>query len=158
MPVLFIVYTLLVNVLNVPFLLLPKHPSKSTHPLRVSISTLPLLVPILKNSARISSKVLLILLRRSSATLRLTSQHPWNHLGWWFHSYSPYCQTCFRLLQQQGTQQEHQPWWGCCLWCDCPGCCPLWRHWEDSRPSSQCCSSFPLYWDCWRCHDCLHQA
>ena len=59
---------------SIPFLLPPKHLSKLTHSMRVSISTLPSLMPILKSSARISSIVLLNLLRRSFETPRLISQ------------------------------------------------------------------------------------
>ena len=33
---------------------------------------------------------------------------------------SSYRQTCFQLFHRQGAQQEHQPWWGCCLWCHSP--------------------------------------
>ena len=32
-------------------------------------------------------------------------------MGRRFHSYPTYRQTCYRLLQRQGAQQEHQPWW-----------------------------------------------
>ena len=73
-PVLFVVFALLASVLSVLSPLLPKHLSKLTRSLRVLISTHPSLVPVSKNSARISSAVLLNLLRRSSATRRLTSR------------------------------------------------------------------------------------
>ena len=47
--------------------------NKSTYSLRMLISTPPLLMPTLKNSAKIPSKVLLILMRKSSATIWSTS-------------------------------------------------------------------------------------
>ena len=113
---------------------------------------------LLASSGRISTGVVLNL-RRRAPWLDRQVERPWNCLDPWFHSYLPYHQIFFRLLQRQGSQQEHQLWWGCCLRCGRPGRHPLRRHlWEDSRPSSQRCPSFPRYQDCWRCHDRAHQA
>ena len=71
---LFVVFALLASALSVSFLLLHKHPSKSTRSSKVSTSTLLSLVPVSKSCARISSMAPLYLLRRSFATPRSTSR------------------------------------------------------------------------------------
>ena len=87
------------------------------------MTSLPSLVPVLeKPSARISFVVLLTLLRRSSAIPRLTSRTSMKSAWSVVPLVSSYRQTCFRLFHHQleGAQQDHQPWWGCCLWCCSP--------------------------------------